>query len=51
MSTPEKYGCFDRPPIETFGQQECQFTRTWLGQMDPKCEGCKHKEVKEVPKQ
>jgi hypothetical protein len=46
MSTPKKYGCFDRPPIQTFGQQECQFTRTWLGQTDKRCEGCKHKEVR-----
>lgn len=48
---PEKYGCHDRPPIQTFGQPQCQFTYTWAGQTDPKCEGCKHKEVRvEAPK-
>lgn len=47
MSTPEKYGCFDRQPIQTFGQHECQFTPTWLGHTDKRCDGCKHKEQKE----
>jgi len=48
----DSYGCHNRPPIKTFGQQECQFTKTWLGMTDKRCEGCKHKEVRvEVPKQ
>lgn len=46
----ERYGCFDRPPIQTFGNPQCQFTYTWAGQTDKRCDGCKHKEVKEVPK-
>lgn len=42
----DRYGCHNRPPIQTFGQPTCQFTKTWLGQTDKRCEGCKHKEVK-----
>ena len=45
MSTPDKYGCHNRPPIQTFGNPQCQYTYTWLGQIDKRCEGCKHKEV------
>ena len=30
--------------IPTFGQPSCQFTLTELGQVDKKCDGCKHKE-------
>jgi hypothetical protein len=45
----ERYGCHNRPPIQTFGNPQCQYTYTWAGQTDKRCEGCKHKEVKEVP--
>lgn len=40
----DRYGCHNRPPIQTFGQPTCQFTKTWLGQTDKRCEGCKHQE-------
>ena len=42
----ERYGCFDRPPIQTFGNPQCQFTYTWAGQTDKRCDGCKHKETR-----
>jgi len=51
-----KYGCHSRQPfvpaykatngrqwIPTFGQQDCQFTKTTLGQADKGCAGCLHK--------
>lgn len=56
----DRYGCFNRsefaqahamtkdgPPIylPAFGQPACQFTKTTLGQVDPRCVGCIHKEV------
>jgi len=47
----ERYGCYNRKPITTFGNPQCQYTYTWLGQNYPRCEGCKHKEVRvEAPK-
>jgi len=27
--------------------KDCQFTKTALGNVDPKCAGCKHKETKQ----
>jgi hypothetical protein len=54
----DRYGCFNREPfapahamtkdgppiyLPAFGQPTCQFTKTDLGQVDPRCTGCKHK--------
>ena len=51
------YGCHDRKPyapayfatggttpIPHVFTTACQFTKTALGQVDPKCANCKHKE-------
>ena len=50
-----RYGCHDRKPyvdsyrstgggpehdIPTFGKRKCQFTRSELGQADPRCNDC-----------
>lgn len=52
MTRPDKYGCFDRKPIVTFGQPTCQFTHSELGAKDKRCEGCKERvEVKIEPVQ
>jgi hypothetical protein len=54
-----RYGCFNRKPYigipATPGGEpqpfrfapDCQYTKTTLGHHDPKCVGCKHRQIKE----
>jgi hypothetical protein len=54
-----KYGCYNRKPFHNYyhatgGEKtiphvlttDCQYRLTELGKSDPKCTGCKHKDVK-----
>jgi hypothetical protein len=54
-----KYGCYNRKPFHNYyhatgGDKpiphvlttDCRYTHTELGKFDPKCDGCKHKDVK-----